>query len=59
MAPGIVEAINRKSNAQEIWNEVYKDLVEPYVNMIHNNKNESAYTPYKLYSLKLNQKYKA
>lgn len=39
MAPGIVEAINQKSNAQEIWNEVYKDLVEPCVNMIHNNKN--------------------
>ncbi len=58
MAPGIVEAINQKSNAQEIWNEVYKDLVEPCVNMIHNNKNESAYTLYKLYSLKLNQKYK-
>ena len=59
MAPGIVEAINQKSNAQEIWNEVYKDLVEPCVNIIHNNKNESAYTLYKLYSLKLNQKYKA
>ena len=59
MAPGIVEAINQKSNAQEIWNEVYKDLVEPCVNMIHSNKNESAYTLYKLYSLKLNQKYKA
>lgn len=57
MALGIVEAINQKSNAQEIWNEVYKDLVEPCVNMIHNNK--SAYTLYKLYSLKLNQKYKA
>lgn len=38
MAPGIVEAINQKSNAQEIWNEVYKDLVGPCVNMIHNNK---------------------
>ena len=46
MAPGIVEAINQKSNAQEIWNEVYKNLVEPCVNMIHNNKNESAYTLY-------------
>lgn len=46
MAPGIVEAINQKPNAQEIWNEVYKDLVEPCVNMIHN-------------SLKLNQKHKA
>lgn len=57
MAPGIVEAINQKSNAQEIWNEVYKDLVKPCVNMIH--KNKSAYTLYKLYSLKLNQKYKA
>ena len=35
------------------------DLVEPCVNMIHNNKNERAYMLYKLYSLKLNQKYKA
>lgn len=59
MAPGIVEAINQKSNAKEIWNEVYKDLVEPCVNMIHQNKNESAYTLYKFCSLKLNQKYKA
>ena len=59
IAPGIVEAINQKSNAQEIWNEVYKDLIEPCVNMIHNNKNKIAYTLYKLYSLKLNQKYKA
>ena len=59
MAPGIVEAINQKSNAQEIWNKVYKDLVEPCVNKIHHNKNENAYTLYKLYSLKLKQKYKA
>lgn len=59
MAPGIVEAINQKSNAKEIWNEVYKDLVEPCVNMIHQNKNESAYMLYKFCSLKLNQKYKA
>ena len=59
MAPGIVEAINQKSNAQEIWNKVYKDLVEPCVNMIHHTKNENAYTLYKLYSLKLKQKYKA
>ena len=54
MALGIVEAINQKSNAQEIWNEVYKDLVEPCVNMIHQNKNESAYTLYKFCYLKLN-----
>lgn len=58
MAPGIVEAINQKSNAQEIWNEVYKDLVEPCVNMIHNNKNERNINPllwgeYKVYNVRI------
>ena len=59
MAPGIVEAINQKANAKEIWNDVYNELVEPCVNMIHHNENKSAYNLYKSYSLQLNQKFQA
>ena len=57
MAPGIVATINKRNDREEIWNQVYADLVEPCVRMIHAQENESAHQLYKAYSLELSQKY--
>ena len=57
MAPGIVATIDKRSDREEIWNQVYADLVEPCVRMIHAQDNESAHQLYKAYSLELSQKY--
>ena len=53
MAPDIVAAINRQKDAEEIWNRVYDELVEPCVRMIHNGQDEEAYRLYKAYTLSL------
>jgi len=57
MAPGIVATINQRNDREEIWNQVYMDLVEPCVHMIHAHENEAAHKCYKAYSLELSQKY--
>ena len=53
MAPDIVAAINRQKDAEEIWNRVYDELVEPCVWMIHKGQDEEAYRLYKAYTLSL------
>jgi len=57
MAPGIVSNIDKQSNREEIWNQVYTDLVKPCVRMIHAQENEPAHQLYKAYSLALSRKY--
>ncbi len=57
MAPGIVATIDKQNNREEIWNQVYTDLVEPCVHMIHAQENEPAHQLYKAYSLELSKKY--
>lgn len=42
MAPGIVATIDKQNDREEIWNQVYMELVEPCVHMIHSQENESA-----------------
>lgn len=57
LAPTIVANIDKQSNREEIWNQVYTELIEPCVRMIHANKNESAHQLYKAYSLELSRQY--
>lgn len=57
MAPGIVATIDKQNDREEIRNQVYMDLVEPCVHMIHSQENESAHQLYKEYSLALSKKY--
>ena len=57
MAPGIVSAINALENRETIWNQVYAELVEPCVALIHDRQEDSAYRLYKEYSLMLQNRY--
>lgn len=53
IAPQIVEAVNAKGNALEIWNRVYEEMVLPCVRMIQNGAMEDAFQLYKDYTIKL------
>ena len=53
IAPQIVEAVNAKENAGEIWNRVYEEMVLPCVRMIREGAMEDAFRLYKSYTLKL------
>ena len=53
IAPQIVEAVNAKGNALEIWNRVYEEMVLPRVRMIQSGAMEGAFRLYKDYTLKL------
>lgn len=55
MAPGIVEAINKRENAAEIWNRMYEEMVEPCFRLIHEGQNERAYHLYKAYTMMIKQ----
>lgn len=57
MAPGIVSAINQRDNCEEIWSQVYSELISPCVLKIHAQENNDAYQLYKAYSLELRKKY--
>ena len=54
MAPGIVSAINALENRETIWNQVYAELVEPCVALIHDRQEDSAYRLYKAMPYSLN-----
>ena len=53
IAPRIVETVNARENAGEIWNRVYEEMVLPCVRMIRSGAMEDAFRLYKGYSLKL------
>ncbi len=53
IAPRIVEAVNARENAGEIWNRVYEEMVLPCVRMIQSGAMEDAFRLYKDYTLKL------
>lgn len=53
IAPAIVETINLLPNADEVWNTVYAELVQPCVERIHAGELEAAHRRYKAYSLQL------
>ncbi|MBO5291412.1 MAG: hypothetical protein J6A43_06890 [Clostridia bacterium] len=56
-APIIVENINKKSNANEIWCGLYKNLVEKCVTLIEAHKLDEAYRVYKKTCLELEKEY--
>lgn len=47
IAPGITDAINERSDAAEIWERVYRELVLPCVALIEQGKHEDAYELYR------------
>ena len=53
IAPRIVEAVNTRKDAAEIWNRVYEEMVLPCVRMIQSGAMEGAFRLYKDYTLKL------
>jgi hypothetical protein len=53
IAPRIVETVNARENAGEIWNRVYEEMVLPCVRMIQSGAMEDAFRLYKDYTLKL------
>ena len=53
VAPKIVEAIRRKSNCVELFDAIYRELVEPCVAMIERGENVEAHTLYRTYVLQL------
>lgn len=46
-APKIVEIINAKENSNEIYDDLYRNVIKPCVELIENDKNEEAYQKYK------------
>lgn len=48
-APAIVEKIHALPNTTEIFDKIYVELVLPCVALIHDDKNEEAYTKYRDY----------
>ena len=53
VAPKIVEAIRRKANCVELFDAIYRELVEPCVAMIERGENVGAHTLYRTYVLQL------
>lgn len=47
-APKIVEAINAKENKEEIYNDIYVNVIKPCVELIEAGANEKAYRQYKM-----------
>lgn len=56
-APIIIEKIKQKSNATEIFTEMYNELVAPCVRFVENNDFEKAYLHYKDYVVELEKEY--
>lgn len=56
-APHVVDKINRCSNKEELYKEMYENLIKPCCELIDKNNLEQAYKLYKEYSLNLKNKY--
>lgn len=59
VAPRIVYEISSQDNPQEIFSELYENLVRPCVTLIEQTKLEDAYLLYKRIAVELEQKYLA
>ena len=57
VAPKIVAVVSMLSNSNEIYKDIYLNLVSVCVNLIENNKNSEAYKIYKNYVYKLEKEY--
>lgn len=56
-APRIVRAIDACSNAKDIYEKIYSDVIAPCVEMIEHGKCEDAYTKYKNMVIELKNKF--
>ena len=56
IAPGIVEAINKQKNSEEIWSEIYNSIRHA-VNLVLSGKREEASQFYRDATLSLKEKY--
>lgn len=56
-APKIVESINGQNNKDEIYEELYNNVIVPCVELIEQGKNEEVYDKYKTMVKKLEQKF--
>ena len=59
IAPAIVEKMHALPNSKEIFDQIYRELVIPCVELIHADKKEEAYTKYRQYVQTLQQQYLA
>ena len=57
IAPKIVDAINMRDDAKEIYEMIYNEMVKPCVEMIEKGKMEEAMEVYKKMTLKLQEQY--
>lgn len=53
IAPGIVNRINQREDADTIWNSVYEETILPCVAMIREGRMEDAFELYKACTLRL------
>lgn len=56
-APKIVEIINKRDNSNEIYDDLYKNVIKPCVRLIENGRNEEAYQKYKEMVASLEKKF--
>ncbi len=56
-APKIVDAIAQSGRADEVYEQIYYDIIQPCVSLIYEGKNEDAYKKYKKMVQKLKEKY--
>ncbi|MBQ9030229.1 MAG: hypothetical protein IJ106_02085 [Parasporobacterium sp.] len=57
IAPGIADAINRREDAENIWNRIYHDLILKCVSLIRDGDYQATYRMYKEYTLNLQESY--
>ena len=57
IAPHIVNAINTERDPTIVFEEIYKELIQPCVQWIERGENERAYMKYKAYVRSLQEKY--
>ena len=57
IAPKIVEAINKKENAEKIYETIYYYVVKNCVDLIEKGKYRKAYEVYKSVVIRLEEKY--
>ena len=57
IAPKIVESIDKRVEAKEIYEMIYTNMVTPCVEMIEKGRMETALQVYKEMTLKLKEKY--
>ncbi|MBO4832331.1 MAG: hypothetical protein J5569_07725 [Oscillospiraceae bacterium] len=55
IAPDIVSRINKRKDADTIWNSVYEDMILPCISMIREGRMEEAFELYRSCTLRLRE----